>query len=215
MSAGGFVVHDKTFGRILSIKDDDVTLYPLDGPVKKNTITYVEEIDTTPHAMFYFYMKNEEMKPLLKPIIELYLLPTKLTQDQITKKALLHFFLKKDVVTSKDCREDIWKELQKWVRGTFTPPYTPPNVDKMDYKLTGRKTEQVKQLCAILVKNQCDTLDENEQKIICILNDTCVDDLFSDPDIDVPDDSGLVVPSVSDNSDYITHVMSFANALLV
>jgi hypothetical protein len=216
MSAGGFVVYGTNFGRILSFQGDNVVVFPEEKEVPLSEITYVNENDTTPYVLFHFYSKDPFKS--LKPILELYFNPTPLTSEQILKKSKLHYLLDKDPVSSKECKDE-WKDLQAWVLNNTQPKYDKKTIHTMDHTLIGRSTEDVKRLCAILVKKQCDTLTSKEDKIFCILNGSGCDlDEFSDSvdgsASDLDSDSGLT-RGFTNQIRYINQVMSFANALRV
>lgn len=215
MSVGGFVVHGKTFGRILSITGDKVQLYPTNDSVNISQITYVKEKDSTPYIIFHFYT-TYDMKTL-DPLIQLYLNPYKLTEDQILKKSKLHYLLKgidKSIDLSKPCKEEGMEQFRQWILNKKSPLGPPNDMHTMDHTFVGRNLEDMKRLCSLLVKRQCNELTPLEDKIICILNgEACDLDEFSDVQDDSSDvqDSGLLM--TSDQRHYITHVMSFANAL--
>jgi hypothetical protein len=221
MSVGGFVVYGTKFGRILSFQGDNVVVFPDKNEVPLSEITYVNEKDTTPYVLFHFYSKDTFQS--LKPILDLYFDPNRLTSEQILKKSKLHYLLNKDPVSSKACDNE-WKDLQAWALNNTQPKYDKKPIHTMDHTLIGRRTEDVKRLCAILAKSQCDTLTSKEEKILCILNDSGCDlDEFSDSvdgsasldsASDLDSDSGLT-RGLTNHVGYINQVMSFANALRV
>lgn len=212
MSVGGFVVYGTTFGRILSITGDKVKLYPTNDIVDIPKITYVKEKDSTPYIIFHFYTTYKQMEPLLDPLIQLYLNPSKLTEEQVLKKSKLHYLLKsidKSIDLSKECSDEVMEQFRQWIRTKKFPLGPPNDMHTMDHTFVGRNLEDMNRLCALLVKSEYNTLTPLEDKIICILNgEACDLDEFSDVQ-----DSELL--KASDQRAYISEVMSFANALRV